>query len=367
LKVLFMKDRVLRIFSKLNEPVDAILLVNDEEPIADASFFHATGVTSGLFEHCPAILYPDGKLRLITSRLEETSARTTSAEVLPYFTTAERMDLMRSALKGVTRLGINGLGITYHWVREIEAAAPGVRLVDAERAVTDARLVKDAGEIETMREACAIASRVADEIPGLISVGMTEYEAAAEIGYRMQKLGASGVSFETIAAFGAPSAEPHHSPGDGRLKEGDAALFDFGCKVRRYCSDITRTYFAGRMEERLLHMYGVVQEAQERAIAAVRAGITAREVDAAARTYIDSTEFKGSLIHSTGHSLGINVHDGSRLAPTADLRLEENMVFTIEPGVYVPGYGGIRIEDDIVVKKDGCELLTTASRDPRVI
>lgn len=362
-----MKDRILRIFSKLNEPVDAILLVNDEEPIADASFFHATGATSGLFEHCPAILYPDGRSTLITSRLEETSARSTSAEVLPYFTTAERTELMRSALKGVDRLGINGLGITYHWVKEIESVAPGAQLVDVEEAVTTARLVKDVQEIETMREACLIASRVAEEMPDLVHIGMTEYEAAAEIGYRMQKLGASGVSFETIASFGAASAEPHHSPGNDRLKEGDAALFDFGCKVRRYCSDITRTYFAGRADDRLMRMYEVVREAQRRAIAAVRVGAKGQDVDAAARSYIDSTEFKGSLIHSTGHSLGINVHDGGRLAPTVDITLEENMVFTIEPGVYVPGFGGIRIEDDVVVKKDGCELLTTAGREPKVI
>lgn len=364
---MLMKDRVLRIFSKLSEPVDAILLVNGEEPIADASFFHATGVTSGLFEHCPAILYPDGKVRLISTRLEETSARSTDAEVLPYFTAAERAELLRSSLKGVTRLGINSLGITYHWVKEIEAAAPGIKLADVERAVTAARLIKDGGEIETMREACRIASRVGDRIPELVSVGMSEYEAAAEVGYHMQKLGASSVSFETIAAFGAASAEPHHSPDDRRLKEGDAALFDFGCKVRRYCSDITRTFFAGRIDDRLRRMYEVVLEAQARAKDAMRPGVTAREVDAAARSYIDSTEFKGSLIHSTGHSLGINVHDGFRLAPNADLTLEENMVFTIEPGVYVPGVGGIRIEDDAVVTRRGCELLTDATREMKVI
>jgi Xaa-Pro dipeptidase len=287
--------------------------------------------------------------------------------VLPYFSPAERAELMHTSLKGVKRLGINSLGITYHWVREIEAAAPGIELVDVERAVTSARLVKDRREIETMREACGIASRVADMMPELVRVGMAEYEAAAEIGYQMQKLGATSVAFETIAAFGAPSAEPHHSPGGGRLKEGDAALFDFGCKVRRYCSDITRTFLAGRADGRLVRMYEVVLEAQARAIDAVRAGVNGREVDAAARSYIDSTEFKGSLIHSTGHSLGINVHDGGRLAPTADLVLEENMVFTVEPGVYVPGVGGVRIEDDVVVTRNGCELLTTADKALRVI
>lgn len=362
-----MKDRALRIFSKLAEPVDAIMLVNDEEPIADASFFHATGAVSGLFENCPAFLYPDGGMKLITTRLEETSARSTAAEVLPYFTPAERAELMRSSLKGVTRLGINSSAITYHWVQEIKAAAPGIELVDAASALIAARLVKDRAEIEAMREACRIASRVADRIPDLVRVGMAEYEAAAEIGYHMQKLGASSVSFETIAAFGPPSAEPHHSPDGTRLKEGDAALFDFGCKVRRYCSDITRTFFAGRADERMMRMYEVVLEAQRLAIEAVRPGVLAKEVDAAARSYIDSTELKGALIHSTGHSLGINVHDGARLAPNSELTLEEGMVFTIEPGAYVPGAGGVRIEDDVVITRNGCELLTDAAKELRVI
>jgi Xaa-Pro dipeptidase len=362
-----MRERVLRIFSKLAEPVDAILLVNGEDPMTDASFFHATGVTSGLFEHCPAILYPDGKVRLISTRLEETSARTTDAEVVTYFDADERAELLRSSLKGVTRLGINGLGITYHWIKELEAAAPGAALVDVEKAVTAARLIKDAQEIETMRKACRIASRVADRIPELVSVGMSEYEAAAEIGYHMQKLGASSVAFETIASFGPAAAEPHHMPDDRKLKEDDPALFDFGCKVGRYCSDITRTYFAGRVDDRFQRMYEVVLEAQRRAIAAMRPGAAAWEVDAAARSYIDSTEFKGSLIHSTGHSLGINVHDGFRLAPNAELVLEEGMVFTIEPGVYIPGIGGIRIEDDAVVTSGGCELLTDAAKELKVI
>ncbi len=362
-----MKDRVLRIFSKLAEPVDAIMLVNDEEPIADASFFHATGAVSGLFENCSAFLYPDGGMKLITTRLEETSARSTPAEVLPYFTPAERAELMRSSLKGVARLGINSSAITYHWVKEIKAVAPGIELVDTASALIAARLVKDKVEIEAMREACRIASRVADRIPDLVQVGMAESEAAAEIGYQMQRLGASSVSFETIAAFGPPSAEPHHSPDHTRLKEGDAALFDFGCKVRRYCSDITRTFFAGWADERMMRMYEVVLEAQRRAIEAVRPGALAREIDEAARSYIDSTELKGTLIHSTGHSLGINVHDGARLAPGSELVLEEGMAFTIEPGTYVPGVGGVRIEDDVVVTRNGCELLTDASKELRVI
>jgi Xaa-Pro dipeptidase len=364
---LTMRERTLRIYSKLAEPVDAIILVNDEEPMLDASFFYATGVTAGLFEHCPAILYPDGKIRIITSRLEETSARSTDAEVLPYSSPEEKTELLRSSLKGINRLGINGPGITCRWAKELRHTAPGIELVDVDKAVSAARMVKDAKEIEAIRNACRIASTVADQVPDFLHIGMTEYEAGAEISYHMQRLGASGVSFETIAAFGPGSAEPHYVPGDRRLEEGDTALFDFGCKVRRYCSDITRTFFAGHVDDRFRRIYEVVLEAQKRAIAEVGAGAKGRAVDAAARSYIDSTEFRGRLIHSTGHGLGLNVHDGGRLAPTADLTLDENMVFTVEPGIYLPGIGGVRIEDDVLVTRNGCELLTSASKTLRVI
>ncbi len=362
-----MKDRALRIFSRLREPVDAVLLVNEEDPMSDASFFYATGAVSGLFEHCPAVLYPDGRVRIITSALEETSARITPAEVVPYANPNERKELLRSSLRGARRVGINGPGISYHWCSEVRSALPGVELVDVSEAVAAARRIKDRREIDAIRDACRIASRVADDIPDFVSAGMTESEAGAEIAYRMQRAGASSVSFETIAAFGPASAEPHYSPQDRKLEEGMPALFDFGCKVRRYCSDITRTFFAGRVDDNFRRMYEVVAEAQCRAIAAVRPGVKGTEVDAAARDYIDSTEFQGRFIHSTGHGLGLNVHDGGRFAPHVDLDVEEGMVMTVEPGVYLPGVGGVRIEDDVVVTRTGCELLTTAKKELRVI
>lgn len=362
-----MKERVLRIFSNLAEPVDAILLMNDQEPMADAGFFYAAGVESGLFEECPAILWPDGRVQLLTSRLEETSARASSADIQVFFSSAEREALLQEALKGVKRLGINGPGITCRGMRAVEKAVPEARFVDVEQAIGRARMIKGRKEVENIREACRIASRVADQIPDFLRLGMPEYEAAAEIGYRMQKMGASSVSFDTIAAFGPGSAEPHYVPGDRRLEAGDPALFDFGCKYRRYCSDITRTFLAAYQEKQARRMYEVVLEAQRRAIGAVRAGVAGSDVDAAARSYIDSTEFKGRLIHSTGHGLGLNVHDGGRLAPNIDLVLEENMIMTVEPGVYLPGVGGVRIEDDVRVTKDGCEVLTSAKRELRVI
>ena len=224
-----MKARAQRIFSRLVEPVDAILLMNSEEPLLDASFFYATGLKGGLFEECPAILWPDGRVQLITSRLEETSARTSSAEVTVFSNKAERDALLADALKGVQDLGFNAAGIIHSNVGAVKRAAPHARLVDVGDAIKAARLVKDAGEIDAIRRACIIASKVADEIPSILREGISESEMGAELAYQMQKLGATSVSFETISAFGPGSAEPHYLPGDRKLRPGEPALFDFGC------------------------------------------------------------------------------------------------------------------------------------------
>jgi len=132
--------------------------------------------------------------------------------------------------------------------------------------------------------------------------------------------------------------------------------------VDRYCSDITRTYFLGSVTKKFERIYQVVLEAQQKALGTIRAGVNASEVDAAARSHIDRSGFPGALIHSTGHGLGLAVHDGGRFAATSDLVLEENMIMTVEPGIYIPGEGGVRIEDDIRVTRDGCEVLTSAGR-----
>lgn len=239
--------------------------------------------------------------------------------------------------------------------------------VDVWKAIEKARIVKDADEIERLREACRIASRVGDEIPSFLKPGMAEFEAAAEVGYRMQKLGASAPSFPTDASFGANAAEPHHSPGGDRIKKGQTALFDYGALYRRYGSDVTRTYFMGSASKRQREMYEIVRLAQQAGIDAIQAGVNGKEVDAAARRIIDDSPFKGLFIHSLGHGIGLSVHDGGRMAQGVDLILEENMVLTVEPGVYVRGEGGVRIEDDIRVTKQGCELLTSGSRELKVV
>lgn len=362
-----MKQRVQRIFSNLTDQVDAILLMNGEEPNVDLSFFYATGYESGLFEGCIAILWPEDNLEVLASSLEETTARSGDADVKVYAKKVQRAQLLKEVLKGVKRMGINGAGLTVQNLEEIKQSTPGIETVDISKAIERTRLIKDDGEVELVRKACKIASEVADDIPDFLKVGMKEYEAAAEISYRMQKKGASSPSFDTISCFGKNSAEPHHSPNGAVLRKGEFALFDFGAKYRRYCSDITRTFIADKPDKQQKEIYEIVLEAQAAGLANIRAGVNGKEVDAAARAIIRRSKTKGTMPHSLGHGLGLSVHDGGRMAPEVDLPLEANMILTVEPGIYIPGYGGVRIEDVVCVKANGCEVLTSASKELTVI
>ncbi len=361
-----MKERVLRIFQNVSEKVDAIVLANDVEPNLDMSFYYATGVESGLFEQCAVVLWPDGRSQLFTSFLEETSALASGSEVKAYKKSAERDKMLESSLRGVERVGICGAGLTYRMMQEVRKWT-GAEVVDIWRAVEAARMIKDEVEIENLRTACRIASQVGERLPSILKAGMTEVEAAAEINYLMQRNGASAPSFATNASFGPNSAEPHHSPGDDKLKAGDTVLFDYGALFRRYGSDVTRTFFFGKASKKQRRMYEVVLEAQMAGIEAIHAGANGKDVDAAAREIIDASEFKGLFIHSLGHGIGLSVHDGGRMAPDLDLMLKENMVLTVEPGVYLRGEGGVRIEDDIRVTKKGCEVLTAAPKELMVV
>ncbi|MGD0817028.1 MAG: aminopeptidase P family protein [Methanomassiliicoccales archaeon] len=362
-----MTDRGKKIFSKLREDIDAIVLINGDEPNLDMAFSYAAGTEAGLFEGCVTVIDPDGNVRMLSSLLEETSARRSKAKVSVFQGIEDKMDLMKDSIGHARRIGINGRGLTYANLIDIKRAAPKAEIVDVSYAIAASRLVKDQDEVERLRKACQIASRVGEELPSIVKEGMAEYEAAAEVGYRMMKLGATTTSFTTNASWGSNSAEPHHEPDDRRLKKGDMVLFDYGALYNKYGSDVTRTFVFGRAEKWQKDIYEIVLQSQLEAIDAVRAGAEAKEIDAVARRIIDATQYKGRFIHSLGHGIGLSVHDGGRFSPTSDIILEENMVMTVEPGIYLPGKGGVRIEDDIRVTKNGCEVLTDAKKEFLVI
>ena len=235
------------------------------------------------------------------------------------------------------------------------------------------RAVKDAHEIATLREAAARLSSVArgllaDEV---IVCGRAERAIAADIDFRMKLAGFDRPAFDTIVATGANSALPHARPGDALVSEGDLVVVDFGGVFGGYCVDLTRTVVAGHASAESRRLYRAVYEAQQRAIEAVRGGIPADRVDAAARDHLTACGFGEVFGHGTGHGLGLDVHEEPRVGKRRDeappSHLEAGMVITIEPGAYVDGFGGVRIEDDVLVLDDGGDVLTDVPLDARLL
>jgi Xaa-Pro dipeptidase len=358
--VAVLKQRIKRLFSKLPQ-IDCAVFLNSVEPHLDMAFFYVTGVANGLFEGGGAVVTPDGGLDVVTSKLEEESARMSKAPLHVFRTPAEAEAHFSTLLCGKKKIGINAEELTHAGYQRIKRCAPDAALVDISQDVKEARAVKDASELECLRKACSIASEVAREIPSKIKPGMREYELAAEMAYMLQKKGAEKPNF-TIVQFGPNSAEPHYLGGDSVLKKGQFVLLDFGCVVRKYNSDITRTFVMGRASAGQKTMHAAVAEAQQVAMDLVKAGRDASEVHKAVDASITKSGFNGRMTHWTGHSLGLAMHDGMRFADYP-LKLVKNMVFTVEPGVYIPGYGGVRIEDDVVVTAGKPRLLTEAPRE----
>jgi Xaa-Pro aminopeptidase len=296
------------------------------------------------------------------------------------FTTQAKDEAPQSRLKLVR--GSLGLGVGQHlaashrrvaysptqwnlasWQALHRAAGAGVRWRAAEGLVAGLRAIKTNAEVDTIREAGGIACEVMEEVIGMIRPGVAELDLAAEIGYRLRRKGASGESFEAIVAAGPRSALPHARPTSRRIGKNELVVLDLGAILRRYCSDITRTVFVGRAPTRLRRWYLAVQEAQAAARESIRSGVAAGEVDAEARRVLDKHRLGRYFVHSTGHGLGLEIHEEPRLARGQKRQLEPGMVVTIEPGVYVEGTGGIRIEDDVLVTANGSELLTRLGRD----
>ena len=225
------------------------------------------------------------------------------------------------------------------------------------------RMKKDAQELAVMRNAAILAGEVLEDVLKLVRPGVRESEIAAEIEFQMKKRGASGASFQTIVASGPRSALPHARPSAKRLRKNELVVLDLGAILGHYCSDMTRTVHLGRASKRVRGWYRSVQDALETAVAAVEAGVTCGKVDAAAREVLKKNGLQQYFVHSTGHGLGLEVHEEPRVARGQTVRLEAGNVITIEPGIYLEGIGGIRIEDDVVARAGSCEVLTRVKRD----
>ena len=255
------------------------------------------------------------------------------------------------------------------------SASVGPSLVVTDGIVEGLRLKKDDHEIEMLRRGALLLSAVALDVLEDVKPGLMEQDLAAKIDWRIRSAGFERCSFETIVASGPNTAHPHAHAGERVLREGDLVVLDFGGVYGGYCVDLTRTVALGAPDAEMQRVYDAVLEAQNAAIAAVRAGIRAGDIDAAARQALGRRKLADAFGHSTGHGLGVEIHESPRVGPRReaagdgptppDELIEAGMVFTIEPGVYIPGWGGVRIEDDVLVTGEGVEVLTNVPRELR--
>jgi Xaa-Pro aminopeptidase len=262
------------------------------------------------------------------------------------------------------RVGFDPAQLTVEQLRSLrKAAGANVRWIPTTGRVESLRMHKDAAELSQMQRAAILADDIVQLAISLLKPGIREFEVAAEIEYQMKKSGASGPAFETIVAFGEHAALPHARPTSKQLRKNELVVLDLGAILGHYCSDITRTVYVGRAPKRIRTWYQAVLEAQGAAMAAAKSGAACMDVDGAARQVLAGYRLDGLFVHSTGHGLGIEVHEDPRVARGQKKRLEPGNVITIEPGVYSAGIGGIRIEDDVAIHADRTEVLTRAPRD----
>ena len=243
----------------------------------------------------------------------------------------------------------------------------GLRCVVASDCVDAVRAVKDQEEQEKMAAASALNDRCMEELKNWFHAGMTERECVEHISGLYRSYGASGVSFQPIVAFGAHAADPHYASGDTVVQEGDCILVDTGCVLDGYCSDMTRTYYFHSVTERERQIYALVREANALAEAAIRPGVPLREIDRIAREHIAAAGYGDYFTHRLGHFIGIQCHESGDVSATTGLVAEEGMCFSIEPGVYLPGETGVRIEDLVLVTADGCRILNHLEKGLEIV
>jgi Xaa-Pro aminopeptidase len=298
---------------------------------------------------------------------EQLAAAGVEAEVRVGLTIPGQYEILGTAATSL-RLGFEADHVTvaeHDAMRETWFPFVG-ELVATTGEFADLRLTKDDGEIARIEAAAAIATAALDRLRGRLLDAPTEAEFGLALDTEMRRLGASGPSFETIVASGPNSAKPHHRPSSRRLADGDLVILDFGAKVDGYCSDMTRTFCLGPLSPDQQRLYDVVAAAQAAGVVAVKAGASCRSVDAACRDLIAEAGWRDAFSHGTGHGVGLDIHEDPRVSFAAPegATLVARSVVTVEPGVYLPGVGGVRIEDSLVVTDDGSRILTHAPKDP---
>ena len=316
---------------------------------------YLTGFTGG---DGALLVGPDWMALLVDGRyITQAGIETTNLEIREF---KNRTDGISSVFqeKGARLVGFEPSAVSYGEYIRLRDSLPQASLQPLSSRFEFLRAVKDDQEVGEIREAIRVAEKALTDLMSLIKPGVTETELAIELEYRMRRGGAGKLSFDTIVATGPDAALPHATPGRRRVAAGDFVMIDYGAVVNGYHSDETRTFCVGSPSEKQREAYQLVLGAHDRAIGAIRAGVSCGEIDGIARSFLEEKGMGRYFSHGTGHGVGLEIHESPRLSAGKSAILEAGMVVTIEPGVYFPGEWGIRIEDMVLVGKDGCEVLT---------
>lgn len=351
------------------------LLAAFEGAGCDALFVtHLTNIRylTGFTGSAAYLLVQPGVLTFVTDgRYEEQAAGElgaagVEAELVIGRTAAAQREALSEQAAGADRLGLEAEHVSWGDQRRYAAEwFPAAYLVASSGLVEALRLVKDPGEVARIEAACAIADAALAAVAPMLDDGPTEAAFALELDTEMRRQGADDISFETIVAAGPNGSRPHHTPSGRSIERGDLVVIDFGALVDGYHSDMTRTLAVGgpdALDDTQARMMAVVSEAQAAGVAAVRAGASTRDVDSACRDVIAAAGWADAFVHGTGHGVGLDIHEAPRVSWAADATLAAGHVVTVEPGVYLPGHGGVRIEDTVVVTESGCRTLTRAPK-----
>jgi Xaa-Pro dipeptidase len=335
------------------------------------NLYYLTSLHFHLMERPTVLFVPvSGEAAIVLPELEAARA----AEALPNLTRfpygeeeSERAQAFQAAashFSGVSRVGVEPLRMRFFEQELLLEAAPGWSLVSAEEALLQLRIHKSGDEIDRMQVAVQIAEKALHDTLPLIQTGMSERELAAELVIQLLRAGSEpDLPFDPIVASGPNSALPHATPTDRKLTSGDLLIIDWGARHGGYISDLTRTFSIGPATDRMRQIHALVEGANRAGREATVPGVRAGQVDRAAREVIEAGGFGEYFIHRTGHGIGLEAHEPPGIRAGEGLQLELGMTFTIEPGIYLPGEGGVRIEDNVAVTEDGLQVLSSLTRD----
>jgi Xaa-Pro dipeptidase len=334
-------------------------------PVSIAYF---TGFQADPHERLMALAVRPDRATLIVPALEQDNAAENSehAEVLGWRDGEDPYALVREALEKCARLGVEKEHLSVQAAETLRETIGAHEFVDIACEIRRLRRIKSSTELDKLARACVITDAVTDEVMQRMVAGQSELSVAVAVGAAIAAYGATP-SFETLVQSGPNSALPHHRPSARALKAGDLVLLDFGAAFEGYRADTTRMAVVGEPNARQLEIHKLVLEAHDAAIGAVRPGVTTGDVDSAARNVIEAAGLGERFFHRIGHGLGLEAHEDPSLDPGSDTVLEAGMVFTIEPGIYIPLWGGVRIEDNLIVEPTGCRVLTKADRSLRIV